>query len=54
MVENFSARGSMKRTLREGSFTEEPFFFFIFFLEPEDINNISLGVWNYSGVTRLP
>jgi len=40
MVEHLSARVSMKGTLREDSFTGEPFFFF---LEPEDINSISLG-----------
>jgi hypothetical protein len=49
----------MRETLREGSFTGEPFFFFFFcfffFFEPEDINSVSLGViWNFSGVTGLP
>jgi len=52
VVGHLSARDSMKGTLREGSFTGEPFFFF---LEPEDIKSISLGVIsNFSGVTGLP
>ena len=49
---HLSARDTMKEILREGSITGEPFFFF---LEPEDIKSISLGVnWNFSGVTGLP
>jgi hypothetical protein len=52
VVEHLSARVSMKGTLREDSFTGEPFFFF--FLEPEDIKSISLGVIrNFGGVTGL-
>jgi hypothetical protein len=43
----------MEGTLRDGSFTGEPFFFF--FLEPEDIKRISLRViWNFGRVTGLP
>ena len=52
MVGHLSERDSMKGTFREGSFTGEPFFFF---LEPEDIKIISQGViWNFSGVPGLP
>jgi hypothetical protein len=41
----------MKRALREGSFTGEPF---LFFLELEDTKSISLGVvWKFSVVTGL-
>jgi hypothetical protein len=40
----------MKGTLKEGSFTGEP----LFFLEPEDIKSISLGViWGFGRVTGL-
>ena len=45
MVGHLSARDSMRGTLREGSFTGEPFFFF---LEPEDIKSKSgdhLELW---------
>jgi hypothetical protein len=51
VVGYLSARDSMKGNLGEGSITGERFFF----LEPEDIKGISLGViWNFSGVTGLP
>jgi len=53
VVGHLSARDSMKGTVRGGSFTGEPFFFFL--LEPEDIKSVSLGViWNFSGVAGLP
>jgi len=45
-VRHLSARDSIKGTLGEGSFTGKPFFFF---LEPEDMKSISLGViWNFA------
>ena len=65
MVGHLSAKVSIRGTLREGSFTGEPFFFFssssfsffffYFFFEPEDVKGISLGViWNLGGITGLP
>jgi hypothetical protein len=51
VVGRLSARVSMKGTLRECSFTGEPFFF----LEPEEIKSISLGVIrDFGGVTGPP